>query len=655
MCGIAGIVGTERSAIERMLDALAHRGPDARGSVDLAAIGVTLGHTRLSILDLDARSNQPFLSPCRRYALTFNGEIYNYIELKQKLEHEGVVFKTSSDTEVLLHWLMRRGREGVVDLEGMFAFAFVDRTARTILLARDPIGEKPLYYTRPQGAVCFAFASEIQALQVVPGIDTSIDVEGLADYLRFLYTAAPNTLYRGIRELAPGHTLAFDLASPSDDQERYYDLEARAQNVFEGDYESAVAAFRDRFVDSLRLRLRSDVPVGVYLSGGLDSNSILGTARRVDPSATFNTFTARYDGSSLSKSIDESALAARAAQAQRVPNYQIPFDDEADFLGSVERMVSLFGQPFGNATAVVADKIAARAATMSRVCLVGDGGDEILAGYPRYKVLPVHRRLQSMPLTLRKLLSSATSFLPEHGSMATRMRRVKQFTKGLAQPLPQCFVDWSSYVDDAGLERALGRNTPTRFQAELVDLFARNEHDPVRAAALVDFRSFVPFNLMQAADRTSMAHPLELRCPFLAPKLVELALSIPARYKIAAGRSKPVLADAMRNVIPPFIAQQPKRAFNPPMQGYVRTHLSTLERYVLGNGSRTHELLSPQFVRNEIDLFRAGRRDNSTLLWGLASLECWLRGEATTSKSAATISAAHTKSVERSREHKITI
>jgi asparagine synthase (glutamine-hydrolysing) len=655
MCGIAGLVGSERSAIERMLDALAHRGPDARATLQLDAIGVSLGHTRLSILDLDARSHQPFVSPCQRYALTFNGEIYNYLELKQSLEREGVTFLTTSDTEVLLHWMIQRGRAGVAELEGMFAFAFVDRAARTIVLARDPIGEKPLYYALPQGAVRFAFASEIQALKTVPGIDTSIDVEGLADYLRFLYTAAPNTLYRGIRELAPGHVLAFGLDAPSDDQERYYDLEARAQGAFDGNYAEAVTAFHDQFEESLRLRLRSDVPVGVYLSGGLDSNSILGTARRVAPTAHFNTFTARYDGSSLSRSVDESALAARAAQAQRVPNYQIPFDDEDDFLGSVERMVALFGQPFGNATAVVADKIAAHAATMSRVCLVGDGGDEILAGYPRYKVLPAHRRLQAMPIALRKLLGSAASFLPESGSMATRMRRVKQFTRGLAQPLPQCFVDWSSYVDDAGLERALGRNTPTRFQSELVDLFARNEHDPVRAAALVDFRSFVPFNLMQAADRTSMAHPLELRCPFLAPKLVELALSLPARYKIAAGRSKPVLADAMRGVIPPFIAEQPKRAFNPPMQAYMRKHLATLERYVLGAGARTHEILAPEFVRAEIALFRAGRRDNSTLLWGLASLECWLRAESNVAKQTARAAPAARGAGDLRRDSKLAI
>jgi asparagine synthase (glutamine-hydrolysing) len=625
MCGIAGIVGSSRARIGSMLDRLAHRGPDARGTWELPALDATLGHTRLSILDLDARSNQPFVSPCARYVLTFNGEIYNYVELRAKLEAEGTTFRTTSDTEVLLHWLVRRGAAGVADLEGMFAFALADRDAHTILLARDPIGEKPLYYALPRGGVRFAFASEIGALLVLPDVDASIDEEGLADYLRFLYTAAPHTLYAGVRELAPGHVLEIDTRAPRDQPRRYYDLESRVRDPFDGSYADAIAAFRATFFDALRMRLRSDVPLGVYLSGGLDSNSILGAARAIDPYAELNTFTARYDGSQLSRALDESALAARAAQAQRVANFQIPFEEDEDFLGSVARIVELFGQPFGNATAVVADKIAARASRGSRVCLVGDGGDEILAGYPRHKVLATHRRMQAIPLGVRNLLRAATHVLPERGSTATRLRRIKQFAKGLAQPLPQCFVDWSSYVDDAGIALALGRTRHTQFHDEMLALFTRNEHDPVRAAALVDLRSFVPFNLMQAADRTGMAHPLELRCPFLAPKLVELALSFDARYKLQRGRSKPLLADALAREIPPFVARQPKRAFNPPMQSYVRSHLVTLERYVLGTGALIGELVSPRFVRAEIEAFQTGRRDNSTLLWGLASLECWLR------------------------------
>lgn len=646
MCGIVGLVGTERGALASMLDVLARRGPDARGSIELPRVATSLGHTRFAILDLDPRSNQPFVSPCGRWTLTFNGEIYNYVELRARLQSEGVEFRTNSDTEVLLHWLIHHGVDGLTELEGMFAFGWVDTAARTLLLARDPIGEKPLYFTRPRGPVHFAFASEMQALLRVAGVDTSLDEEGLADYLRFLYTAAPNTLYRGIAELEPGCRLQIDLDSGAGEPVRYYDLEARVASSFEGDYEDAVEAFREAFLTSMRLRLRSDVPVGLYLSGGLDSNSILSAARALSPALDVNTFTARYDGSQLSRSVDESALAARAAQFHHVPNYQIPFEEETDFTGSIERMHTLFGAPFGNATAVVADKIAARASTLSRVCLVGDGGDEILAGYPRYRVLLMRRSLGRMPGALRALFAEATSHLPERGATATRMRRLKQFAAGLMKPLPQCFVDWSSYTDAGGLQRALGRRSPTRFESDLVATFARHLHDPMKAAALVDLRSFVPFNLLQAADRTSMAHPLELRCPFLAPPLVELALAIPSSFKVASGRSKPLLADAMATMLPPSVARQPKRAFNPPMQSYVRTHLDTLERYLLGADALNKDVVSSSFVRAELQSFREGRRDNSTFLWGLASLEVWLRHEAERRTPAPTTTSAIVVSAE---------
>lgn len=650
MCGIAGIVGHERGAISSMLDALAHRGPDARGQIELHRVGATLGHTRFSILDLDARSNQPFQSPCGRWTLTFNGEIYNYGELRGQLEREGVSFRTRSDTEVLLHWLIHHGTNGLERLEGMFAFAFVDSAARTMLLARDPIGEKPLYYARPQGAVRFAFASETDALLLVPGIDASIDPEGLADYLRFLYTAAPHTLYRGISELEPGSCLELGLDDLTGTPRRYYDLEARTQASFEGTYEDAVDAFRAAFFQSMRLRLHSDVPVGLYLSGGLDSNAILGAARAIAPGLDLNTFTARYDGSQLGRAIDESSLAGRSAQFHGVPNFQVPFREDDDLVGCVERTTNVFGTPFGNATAVIADALAARASTMSRVCLVGDGGDEILAGYPRYKVLPMRRALERVPRAARAMFAAALSGLPEHGASATRVRRAKQFAAGLVKPLPQCFVDWSSYVDADGLHRALGRNVPTAFETTLTDLFARHEHDPIKAAALVDLNSFVPYNLMQAADRTSMVHPLELRCPFLAPPLVELALRIPSRYKTAARRSKPVLADAVRHEMPAFVEREPKRAFNPPMQSYVRSHLDALQRYVTGPQARLRDVVSETFVRGEIELFRAGRRDNSTLLWGLASLEAWMRRPAPV-RRAATSTATATRDAARTSAH----
>ncbi len=627
MCGIAGLLGGEAQVVERMVARLLHRGPDASGVLELPELGLHLAHTRFAILDLDRRSDQPFVSACGRFALSFNGEIYNYVELRERLAARGVVLRTTSDTEVLLQWLMLHGVAGIADLEGMFAFAFVDRVARRLWLARDPIGEKPLYYAFPAGAgaPCFAFASELQPLLDVPGVDLGLDEGALADWLRFLYTAAPRTLYRGIRELAPGCRLEIDLDAPADRPVRTYDLESRLV-PFRGDAAGAADAFRDALLQSVRLRLRSDVPVGVFLSGGLDSNALLAAARSVQPGLRLEAFTARWSGSREASARDESLDAAAAARFHGVPHHALEFGEDQGLQAAIDRALHLFGQPFGNATALVADRLAGEASRLGRVCLLGDGGDECLAGYPRHRALLLHRRLAHVPGPLRGIPAAIADLVPERGTAATNVRRARAFLRSLGRPAGEAFLDWTGYVDQAGLERALGSRARSALHAEMLALFERHADDPIRAAALVDMRSFVPFNLMQSADRTGMAHPLELRCPYLAPPLVELALSLPARVKVRAGSTKPVLVDAFRASLPPGVVGRAKKPFNPPVRGWLTRHGHELEQMLVGRGARVGEVLSPAWVRGEVENFRAGRRDNSTLLWGLATLEGWLRG-----------------------------
>jgi len=627
MCGIAGITGRGRERITGMLDALRSRGPDASGSHALDALSTTLGHVRLSIIDLDPRSNQPFVSSCGRYALTFNGEIYNYIELRARLEALGARFRTSSDTEVLIEWLARFGAQGLAELEGMYAFCFADTRTRKLLLARDPIGEKPLYFAFPRerNAPSFAFASEIKALLTLPGIDSALDGEALADYLRFLYTAAPRTLYAGIREIPPGSCLEVDADEPVERIVTWYDLEARTSEPHDVGHERALELFREAFTSSMRLRLRSDVPLGVFLSGGMDSNAILGVAREIAPGARLDTFTVRFDGSPLSRSLDESELAARASAAQNASNSAILFAESADFAASVARVVDVFDQPFGNSTAILGDQLAAHAAHDCKVCLVGDGGDEVLVGYPRYKALALHSALSATPSLVRDAVLGGCRLVGQRGRLATHVRRLEGFAESLGRPIAESFLDWSSYLDAATLSRALGRDGTTSFQDEMRELFRRNETDPLRAAALVDFRSFVPFNLLQAADRTSMAHALELRTPFLAPRVIETALRLPAHHKVVSGRVKPLLADAFPRAIPSFIAKQKKRPFNPPIQNFMRAHLGELRELLCGPHAALTGHLAPEFVAAQVAAFQSGRRDNSTLLFGLATLEVWMR------------------------------
>lgn len=622
MCGIVGVVGYNREHLSGALKMIKHRGPDYQAIHKLPGVNGWLGHARLSVIDLDERSNQPFLSRCGRYVLVFNGEIYNFPALRRILETEGCRFRTQSDTEVLLEWLIRFGMRKMDALEGMFAFGFIDTEARTLILARDPIGEKPLYYSVASkgGNKKLAFASEIKALLGLPDVDKSLDRNGLKDFLRFLYTAPPHTLYRGIRELPPGHYFKVDLELAEEPAVvQYYSLEKNLASYDDISFDESAEIFRAAFTKSVASCLISDVSVGLFLSSGLDSNAILSAAVKSPRAAGLQTFTAQYKSG-----YDESTLARRAAERYGLENKAIIFS-ELSFHESVDRIVDLFSQPFGNSTAVVSDMLAHESVKSCKVCLAGDGGDELLVGYSRYKAIHYHHQMQALPARLKKSIALASGFLPERGRFATGARRAKQFAKSLNKPIAESFLDWCTYLDSAALSCALGDPAaPTPFCSDLVDTFRRYGDDPVRAATILDMKSFVPFNLMQSADRTSMAHSLELRSPFLSTSLVHATLGLPSKVRYIHGKVKPLLSVPFAADIPVFILDQPKHSFNPPIRLMLQQNLKALDSYLCGQDSRLGTVISKAFVADELRDFRTQRRDNSTFLWGLATLENWL-------------------------------
>ena len=296
-----------------------------------------------------------------------------------------------------------------------------------------------------------------------------------------------------------------------------------------------------------------------------------------------------------------------------------------DFFSALERIVELFDQPFGNSTAIVSDMIAAEASYSCKVCLVGDGGDELLIGYPRYKALGTFTRLQGIGPCLQRILTQGSAWLPELGPLATVTRRTKQFCRALSKPIAEAFIDWSTYLDTATLAKATRtKDVKTDFYNELVATFVRHQQDPVRAAAIVDMKSFVPFNLMQSADRTSMAHSLELRSPFLSVPLVQSTLGLPSIVKMGP-QTKPLVTVPFSNELPQVVLNQAKKPFNPPLRLLLRRNLKALESYLVGTNVRLNNFLEPSFVKTEVDDFIKRRRDNSTFLWGLATLEHWLR------------------------------
>jgi asparagine synthase (glutamine-hydrolysing) len=621
VCGIAGTVGYEPAVLNGMLDRLQHRGPDNSGITRIPGTQCALGHTRLSIIDLDPRSHQPFVSPCGRYVMVFNGEIYNFTALRQSLEQSGINFQTTSDTEVLLHWLIERGISGLPELDGMYAFGFVDIAARTILLARDAIGEKPLYFseTLASGRSQFAFASEIKALRGLPHIDRSLNRTAFLDFMRFLYTAPPHTLYQGIQELPPGHWMQVNLATGRAQlPQAFYSLEASLSYDETATPQSAAETFRMLFEESVGLRLVSDAEIGIFLSAGIDSNAILAAAQSSSRVKGLHTYTLQYTSGH-----DESALAREIATVNGLPNETIRFD-KLEFHPAVSRMVDIFDQPFGNATALVSDRIAQQASHTCKVCLVGDGGDELAIGYPRYRAIDHFQTLSALPRSLTRLLQNLVHWIPEKGRYAIPIRRAKQFLHTVGQPLAESFLDWSTYLNTSTLAWATGsKDCRTEFYTELVETFLRQQQDPIRAAAIVDLKSFVPYNLLQSADRTSMAHSIELRSPFLSPRLIRGIAGLPSCVKMSH-QTKPLITTAFADRLPEAILNQPKRPFNPPIGTLLRANLDELNRYLTAPSACIGTLLDPAFVRREMADFRAQRRDNSTFLWGLATLEHWL-------------------------------
>jgi asparagine synthase (glutamine-hydrolysing) len=624
VCGIAGVFGYDVIVLERMLLRLRHRGPDHHSIAPVPGTNCSIGHARLSIIDLDPRSHQPFFSHCGRYALVFNGEIYNFKELRLFLEDIGESFRTTSDTEVLLYWLINHGTAGLKQLDGMYAFGFVDMKTRKLLLARDAIGEKPLYYAagRIDGVPRFAFASEIKALLALPNLNRSLDEDALLDFLRFLYTAPPNTLYQGIRELPPGHMLQIDLNSGDFHARAFYSLEENIEHDEEVTTESATKKFRALFEQSVERRLISDVDIGLFLSAGIDSNAILAAAQGSSKLGALHTYTLQY-----TKESDESHIVRRVVSEHGLSNVTIPFH-ALEFHASLQRVVDLFDQPFGNSTALVSDLIASEASKSCKVCLVGDGGDELAIGYPRYKAVRLHQQIGQLPSALGRVGQLLCGCLPENGRYSTSIRRFKQFINTFGHPLAESFLDWSTYMNTTTLAWATGRREcRTSFYNDLLDTFTRHSIDPVRAATIVDMKSFVPFNLMQSADRTSMAHSLELRSPFLSPLLVQSILGLPSRVKMGNG-AKPLITRAFAVRLPASILTQPKRPFNPPIRQLLRANLEHMCDHLLNPSACIGTILNQDFLSSEVAAFASGKRDNSTLLWGLATLENWLQRRA---------------------------
>ncbi len=619
MCGINGgwvEAGIERSAIERSLDAMIHRGPDDWGVFQEHP--VFLGNRRLSIIDLDT-GRQPIFNEDRSVAVVLNGEIYNYKELIPDLRSRGHVFATKTDTETLVHLYEEEGTDMMRRLRGMFAFAIWDSRRRRLFVARDRFGKKPLYYSQRDGRLIFA--SELKALRVLAGAvgeRWSVREQGVYDYLSLGAIPQPETVFEGVHALPPASWMTYDGGSL--EIKEYWRLECTPRNV--ESYMNVMPAVRELISDAVRIRLRSDVPLGVFLSGGIDSSVIAYEASR-QVGASLKTFTIRVNDPKL----DESHVARRTAESLGVENTVLTL--EIDPLEDLESVIRLYDQPFADASALPSMRVSRLAAEHVKVVLNGDGGDELFAGYRRYLAFHYGRLLGWLP---RSALAVAGRFLQERsgpGGRRSSTAFAARLMRGLASTPGERYLIWTLDMLGERDKARIGRMGPVRPTEAWIE-----ENTPMHTPAgldramLMDQRVNLLSCLLVKMDIASMSASVEARSPLLDHHTAEFAARLPESYKIRYGKTKALLRDAYDGLLPPEVIHGPKRGFEPPILAWLNNDLRELLLDTLGS---TDARVTSYLDRSFVDELIAGKimtdRNWAYIVYALLVLELWLREE----------------------------
>jgi asparagine synthase (glutamine-hydrolysing) len=619
MCGIAGFVDlwgaatAERARLlGNMCQIIRHRGPDDQGV--LVKPGVALGMRRLSIIDL-AGGNQPISGEDGSVTIVFNGEIYNFLELKKQLQDCGHVFKTHSDTEAIVHAYEEFGSSCVDHLRGMFAFAIWDDRKQRLFIARDRVGKKPLYYTVTRDGT-LVFGSELKALLEHPGVERDLDQEALDAYLTLGYVPDPLSIFRQIQKLPPGHYLTF--AERAIRVEEYWDFDfTRTEVRKEEDYLEELRALLD---ESVRLRLISDVPLGAFLSGGIDSSTVVGLMAR-HMGQPVKTFSIGFHEDSYNE-LEYARLTAKKFGTDHHEFFVTP-----EICDIVDELVWHFDEPFADSSAIPTYMVSKLAREHVTVILSGDGGDELFAGYTRYVVDQGRSAFSYVPSLVRKgVMQPLSSRLP-HGTLG------RNFIHNVSlDPIDR-------YLDSVSVFTRLNKESlytsDLRTQLRDGDWVTRCFHrlaeqvdtgDPVDRLLYLDSKTYLPGDIMTKVDRMSMAVSLEARAPLLDHKLIDFVTRIPASMKLAGSETKHILKRAVSDLVPHEILNRPKQGFGVPVQEWINQQLRQRMREVLTD-SRTRQrgFINPSYLEVLLDEHERGRRDHSTGLWALLMLELWQR------------------------------
>jgi len=616
MCGIAGIVEVGGRAVDRdlltaMTTVQAHRGPDGDGFVCRGGVG--FGHRRLAIIDL-VSGDQPMPNDDRSAWIVFNGEIYNYRELREELEGRGSRFRTQSDTEVILRAYEAYGPECVTRLRGMFAFAILDERARQVFLARDRVGIKPLVYHWDGRRLLFA--SELKGILEAPDVPRELDLEALGEYLGYHYVAAPRTIFRAVRKLPPASTLTLSLDGGAPRVGRYWTLRFSPQaRVSESEW---IEGLQGHLAQAVRSHMISDVPIGAFLSGGLDSSTVVALMAQAS-SAPVRTFSIGFAESDF----DELAYARQVAARYGTDHYELVVKPSA--LDVLPKLAWHFDEPFADSSAIPTYYVSKITREHVTVALSGDGGDENFAGYRRYaRAQELHERLDRGVLRLaRPLLRLAAGVLPvgAPGQAYAGLLGAGDFGRYhrlMTYERPETL----RHLLSADLRGAVAAPGPARFSRLASELGAP---DYVSALQLIDVNTYLPEDILTKVDRASMAVSLESRVPLLDHVLMEYAATIPSTLKLRDGQGKHILKRAMASSLPGDILTRRKMGFGVPLGDWFRGELREMVRDVLlSRAARERGLFRSAGIARLIEAHDTGRRDYSARLWALVCLELWM-------------------------------
>ena len=621
MCGIAGKYnfGTSEPVsaelIQAMCGTIAHRGPDDQGYYVDGPVG--LGHRRLSIIDLSPLGHQPMATADERLWITFNGEIYNFQSLRADLSARGYRFKSQTDTEVILYLYLEYGYDCLQHLRGMFAFAIWDGLERKLFLARDRIGKKPLFYYCDGRRL--VFASEIKAILADPQVPRVVNYQAIRDYFQYLYVPAPKTIYDRIHKLEPGFCLVCDAGGIR--KQQYWDVSFGSPTAASED--RAASELKDLLTESVALRMISDVPLGAFLSGGIDSSAVVALMAGLQPTPV-RTCSIGFD----STRHDEIVYARKIAKRFNTDHHEFTVRQRAAEV--ISKLAYHFDEPFADSSAVPTYYVSQLAREAVTVALAGDGGDENFAGYQKYVFDDIENRIRRLiPGRLRRWILP-----PLAGQLVGRRPGLLRRGASLLQTLGH-EADFGFYLTNTEMGEGLWDRLvldDTRRQIGAYDPFSVTRHfyhragteDHLSRILYVDLKTYLPGDILVKVDRMSMAHSLEVRAPFLDHRLIEFAAGLPSRFKYRRGEKKYILKRAFRGLLPAEVIDRPKKGFDVPLGEWLRGELRafTQERF-FDHRSGLFHFFRPNRVQQLWRRHQAGQANHATVLWSLLMFDQW--------------------------------